>query len=192
MTMDVISIDRAGLPDALLDLAKSQSRVQHTRDDAYFTELLGQAIDDVERAGNTTLFERVIVLGVEDVTPPWWLTRCATWNTEAQHLALPFNNVTQLVVLASDGITDVSSEYDYTQTDLGGVGTTLLVLPTTAPVAGTIFTFTAGFTDPDKLAPSVRRAILRRCAALYENREAPLAIDDPTEAGAPLLWRPDV
>jgi uncharacterized phiE125 gp8 family phage protein len=192
MTMDVISIDRAGLPDGLLDLAKSQSRVQHTRDDAYFTELLGQAIDDIERAANTTLFERQVMLALEDVIlPVWWVDgTCAPDGS--QRLALPFNNVTALVVLAADGITDLSSEYDFTQTDLGGVGTTLLVLPATTPEAGTTFSFTAGFTDPARLAPSVRRAVLRRCAALYENREAPLAIDDPAEAGSALLWRPDL
>jgi hypothetical protein len=192
MTMDVVTVDRAGLPDGLLDLAKSQSRVQHARDDAYLTELLGQAIDDVERSANTTLFERVIVLGVEDVTPPWWRTDCAPCAPDAQHLALPFNNVTQLEVLAPDLVTDISADYAVTQTDLGGVGTAILVLPVTAPATGTVFTFTAGFTDPTKLSPSVRRAVLRRCAALYENREAPLAIDEALEAGAPLLWRPDL
>jgi len=106
-------------------------------------------------------------------------------------MKLPFNNVTTLVVLDADGL-DVSLDYEVFQTDPGGVGSCVLGAPAlVAAPAGGLFTFTAGCATADELSPSVRRAILRRAAALYEHREAPEGLAEPQEAGSVLLWRPD-
>jgi len=194
MSYTVESIDRTALPAAFLPLAKSQSRIPHDRDDAFLTEQIAQAIDDIERQTNSTFFERIIVLDPALAWAPWWSSDLAgvALPSDCVLVNLPFNNVTALVVLDTDGL-DISANYEVAQTDPGGVGACALVAPATAPApAANRFTFTAGCPDLDAMSPSVRRAILRRTAALYENREAPEGLAEPMEPGAPLLWRPDV
>jgi hypothetical protein len=189
---DLVTIDRTTLPEALVALAKSQSRITTTLDDAYVTELLGQAIDDVERLANSNLFDATYTATVDpQIWCPWWCPAPGfTWNTADQvAVTLPVNNVRSFTAVDADS-NDLSASYSITQTEPGGVGRTLLWGPLPQAGASTItFTFTCGVTDPADLVPSVRRGILRRFAALYENREAPLDITDPDSVG---LWRPAV
>lgn len=189
MSYTVTAIDRTALATALLNLAKAQMRVIFTRDDAYITDLLAQAIDDIERQANTTLFERTIELVPEGCWTPWWQADWPAPPSDSAYFALPFTNVSELVVTDATGA-DVSAGYAVQQVDPGGASAAVLVTPIPFPGTGTLFVFTAGVSDPTLLAPSVRRAILRRCAALYENREAPLTIAEPLDAGDPLVWRP--
>jgi hypothetical protein len=192
MSWNVDRIDRTTLPEALLPLAKSQSRVTATADDVYITELCAQALDDVERAANATFFDRTIS-GAWDVWVwcPWWRPPVGfTWNSaDAFFLTLPFNNVRSFMATDANA-NDVSSSYSVTQTEVGGVAAAVLSGPMpAAPGAPVTFSFECGVLAVDDLVPSVRRAVLRRCAALYENREAPL---DIAEADSVALWRPDV
>lgn len=183
------TIDRQALPAALLALAKAQARVDHDRDDLLLTEQLAQAIDDVERLTNATLFERVLSVDSRDlVTPPLWswaLSGSGNW------IGLPFNNVTALVATDADGL-DVSAGYRIRQADLGGVGTAWLQGPSVVATLPVVFTITAGLATPDAIAPALRRLILRRTAALYEYREAALPLSDSDLASEPSLWRPDL
>jgi uncharacterized phiE125 gp8 family phage protein len=182
------SIDRTTLPAAFLPLAKSQSRIEHDRDDALVTEHLAQAIDDVERLTNACIFERETELEGDQLGDPVlaWATPVArTW------LALPFNNVSALVVTDAIGV-DVSTSYRIKQRDLGGVGTAWLQGPDVAPAAPILFAFTAGMGTIDEIAPALRRLILRRAAALYEFREAALPLTADDLAREPALWRPDL
>lgn len=183
------TIDRTTLPAAFLELAKAQARVTHAEDDALITEQLAQAIDDVERLTNATIFERQMTL-----TPPelgldllaWAVSGSGNW------ISLPFNNVSALEVLDGAG-TDISAAYTIKQRDPGGTGTTWLQGPATAPTpAPATFTFTAGMKTTGGIAPALRRLILRRAAALYEFRESALPLTADDLAGEPGLWRPDV
>src|SRR6185295_5269520 len=184
----VESIDRDMLAAELLPLAKSHSRVEFDRDDAYITELLSQAIDDVERATNATLFERVITGTLAPPTWPW--PEIGYLSPTEAGVRLPFNNVQALTVLDAGGV-DISSLYRVVQDDPGGVGTTVLMAP--YPItSGGEFNILAGVHAATDLAPSIKRLVLRRCAALYENREAPLDIDESSGASGVLIWRPEV
>jgi hypothetical protein len=178
----------------MLTLAKAQSRVTHARDDAYITELLGQSIDDVERTANATVFDRTITQTADWLAPAYWIggapASCIPGWISAP---LPFNNVRTLTAVDADGV-DVSDAYVVRQADPGGVAPAYLEGPIVAApaAAGVVLTFAAGMVDPTKIAPALRRMILRRCAALYENREAPLTLAEPMDDGAPLVWRPSV
>lgn len=183
------TIDRATLPPLFLDLAKSQARIVTSDDDALITEQLAQAIDDVERLTNATIFERTFELTSDDLaSSPLW-----AWATPASPnwISLSFNNVSAFVATDADSV-DVSDQYRLRQRDPGGVGTSYLQGPATMPAAPITFAVTAGMKTLDTIAPALRRVILRRFAALYEYREAalPLTVNDLT--GEPSLWRPDL
>jgi len=194
VSFTVVSIDRTTLPAALLVLAKGQSRITNALEDDYVTELIAQAIDDTERASNATIFERVLqatndLLALQSLA--WWgfpFEYCAAFV----RVALPFNNVQSVTATDADSL-DVSAGYVVIQADPGGVSAAYLQAPTQAPGATPIaFEFVAGLPDVAKIAPSLRRAILRRFSALYENREATLTLAAPLEPGEAMVWRPDV
>ena len=194
MTWSLERIDRDTLPAALLVLAKAQSRVTHTRDDAYLLELVGQSIDDIERQTNATIFDRTLSALAGAFVPGYWSGPYPAGAVPGTlYTKLPFNNVRTLTATDEDD-TDLSLLYQVLSTDPGGVGTAVLVGPVwdAATAAGVVLAFEVGMTDPASIAPALRRAILRRCAALYENREAPLTLTEPDDATAPLLWRPAV
>jgi uncharacterized phiE125 gp8 family phage protein len=188
------NLDRDTLPPLMLDTAKAQSRIDHARDDALVTEYLAQAIDDVERLTNATLFQRTITLDTDEVWPalPAW-----AWGLMASdviRIALPFNNVSDLIATGTDSEgnpVDVTASFSLAQVEPGGVGTAFLVGPTDATSwTGVTFQFTAGLADPNAIAPSVRRVIYRRAAALYEYREAALPLTAAEAGGDPGVWRP--
>jgi uncharacterized phiE125 gp8 family phage protein len=187
--MPADTIDRTTLPAALVPLAKAQAKVEHARDDVLIAEHLAQAIDDVERVTNATLFERTITTDAVDLVG-WPLYAWATPGS-GNWIGLPFNNVSAFVATDADGL-DVSSGYRVRQADIGGVGTAWLQGPTTVATPPITFAITAGLKTPDAIAPALRRLILRRAAALYEYREAALPLSADDLADEPALWRPDL
>lgn len=185
----LVAVNRDALPALFLPLAKSQARIDHDRDDALVTEHLAQAIDDVERLTNATIFERTIgATSWEVAGAPLW-----AWAVPGSPnwISLTFNNVITFGAIDAAGV-DVTTLYTLRQADPGGVGTAWLQGPAAPPAQPVSFIIVAGARDLDGIAPALRRLILRRAAALYEYREAalPLSADDLT--GEPALWRPDV
>lgn len=185
--LQTTTIDLATLPAAFLPLAKSHARIDHDRDDSTATEYLAQAIDDVERLANVTIFDRTIEGTLDGLGMCYRPTDASArlWT------AMPFNNVRSFTATAPDA-TDVSPAWSLQQADPGGAATTWLGAPPATPWQGVAFSFKAGMASLATIAPSLRRLILRRFAALYEYREAalPLTIDDL--AGEPLVWRVEV
>lgn len=182
-------IDRATLPALLLPLAKSQARIEHDRDDALVTEFVAQAIDDVERITNATLFARTIVSTSPEVAgAPLW-----AWAVPGSPnwISLSFNNVQRFVALDANGV-DITADYTVRQADPGGVGTCWLQGPAAQPPQPVQFAILAGAETIDEIAPALRRLILRRAAALYEYREAALPLSSDDLASEPALWRPDL
>jgi hypothetical protein len=184
------TITRDVLPSLFLPLAKSQAHVDHDDDDAYLTELVAQAIDDVERITNATIFERTITAASTEVAVAalwsWAVPGSANW------ISLPFNNVRDFAATDAD-LVDVSAAYTLRQVDPGGVGTAWLQGAAAAPAALPItFDIVAGMHALEEIAPALRRLILRRTAALYEYREAALPLSADDLNGEPALWRPDL
>jgi len=185
----LVAVNRTALPALFLPLTKSQARIEHDRDDALVTEHIAQAIDDVERLTNATIFERTIAATSWEVAgAPLW-----AWAVPGSPnwISLTFNNVITFGAVDADGA-DVGALYLLRQADPGGVGTAWLQGPTAQPAQPVSFVIVAGARSLDDIAPALRRLVMRRAAALYEYREAALPLSTEDLVSEPSLWRPDL
>lgn len=191
--MRIITIDRATLAAELLDVAKANSRVEHTRDDDLISSMIAQAIDDIQRLANVYLF---------DTEAEWTgaeLARRCRYSPDTgfaypvgMRVALPFNNVQSVEATDAEG-TDVSASFSIEQGEPGGNSQAYLIGPNVyaGPWPGLLFLFRYGVESETELAPSVKAAILRRTSAYYENREANLTLALNEAPGEFLsIWRP--
>lgn len=184
MTLHQLSVDRAALPTAMLDLAKAHLRVRHDRDDTLVGVYIAQAIDEVERRCNINLNPAVFALDVYACVP----MPCIGWPAVAR-LALPVNNIASFTLEDAEGI-DQAGPYVIEQADLGGSAGAYLVGPV-VPAAAWAMTADVGIDDPDAMSPAVLAVVLRLVGGYYENREspAPLVVDEfAGELAA--VWRP--
>lgn len=180
-----LSVDRAALPAALLDIAKSHLRVRHDRDDLLIGQHLAMAIDQVERRCNINLNPAVFTIDPLAVTswPVGW------WPANTRYV-LPVNNVHDFTLLDGEGV-DQSDGYAIEQADLGGSASAYLVGAPLISGAGWALTLEVGVDDPDALTPAVLAAVLRLTGGYYENRESPSAVvvgDFLGELAS--VWRP--
>jgi hypothetical protein len=189
MRANLLSVDRAALPDALLDVAKDHLRVRHDRDDTLIRMYVAQAIDVVERKGSINL--NPSTFAIDPCALPGVAWPAQLWmpaGTMGVRLSLPVNNVEAFTVTDADGV-DQSDAYEVEQADLGGSAQAYLVGPTIA--AGWAMTADVGVDDPDKLAPAVLAVVLRLVGGYYETRESASDLTDDTFVDELVaVWRP--
>lgn len=193
--MRIISIDRTTLAADLLAVAKSNSRVEHDRDDALIETMIAQAIDDIQRLANVYLFDTEAEwTGAELSRLRSFCVATASAYPNAMRVSLPFNNVASVEVTDADGV-DQSAAFEIEQGEPGGNSQSYLIGPTlnVGPWPGLVFSFRYGVAAADEIAPSVKAAVIRRTSAYYENREATLALSLNEAPGEFLsIWRPTV
>jgi hypothetical protein len=191
MSIERVSVDRAVLPDALLDDIKAHVRVEFARDDALLRTYTAAAIGMVEAKCNVSLNPAEYVVTADELTESG-----SRWNFAGAsgRWTLPLNNVRDFTVVASTALDaeDLTTGFQLWGPDFGGNASSFLValgaqaLPTTA-----ILTLEVGLEDAADLAPGFFALIARLAGSMYENREASTALWASTfaeEMGA--LWRP--
>jgi uncharacterized phiE125 gp8 family phage protein len=191
--MNLLTVDRAALPAALLSLAKDHCRVRHTRDDALIRQYIAQAIDAIERRCSINLNPATFALDL--YVRAWPL--CATapaYVVPPMRWPLPVNNVLSFTLVDTNDV-DQSAPYTIEQADIGGSAAAYLVGPN-IPAAGWKMTLDVGIDVPaapalPAMAPAVQAAVLRLVGGYYETRESAVAlvIDEFIPELAP-VWRP--
>jgi uncharacterized phiE125 gp8 family phage protein len=154
-TIAPTGLDRAALPAALLELAKSHLRVDGTYDDVYIKDAIGRAI---------SWFERVTNVSVNPVTWIWHPWSTAFCLGVAQVPVSPVNTGFKVEY----GATDATADYELATMSMHGIG---LYAIEGAFVDGMKVTMPSGYADLAALDPGITDAILRYTAHLYENRE---------------------
>jgi uncharacterized phiE125 gp8 family phage protein len=182
--MNRTAIDRTTLPAAMVDMAKAEMRVRHSRDDALIAEDVQKAIDMVERRSNCKFFAATYEISAAGLFGYAW-----GGVAPMVRYPLPVNNVVSIASFV-DGTTDLAPGYKVESPDLGGNGQSYLVgMPLTSGAA--VLTVKVGFDDPADLAGSVKAAIYRIAAAYYEARESFAPIwDEMFAAELKAIWRP--
>jgi uncharacterized phiE125 gp8 family phage protein len=184
--MNQLSVDRATLPAAMLDLAKTHLRVSHARDDALITSYLAMALATVERRCSINLNEATFDIDLHHLE-----TTCCKPVPTHVRIALPVNNVDTFTVIDGGGA-DQSADYVVEQSDIDGTGTAYLVGPPITALDWTMLV-DVGMPDADTMSPDVLAVVLRIVAAYYENRESssPVFVDD-FASELLSIWRPTV
>ena len=189
MTIKRITVDTAALPAALLDLVKSQARVEYTRDDALITGHIAGAVGIAERKCNVSLDPAEYVVTADEL-------RCSPLpygGATRQSWRLPLNNVREVTVMASADVDadDLSADYEVWAPDPGGSASAYLVAVNGRAVPpAALLSLTVGVTTLPDLAPAFVSLIARLAASMYENREASSALWVDAFAGElASLWR---
>lgn len=159
------SIDREALPDELLDVAKTQMRVEFSRDDDYIKLCIARAIDFFERltemSVNPVTFDWVPVSGINiDGVPAYVLN----WQPAPSFTAVT-NDADK---------TDVTDQYAIFGDDNPDVYGIRWISPVAEPwpSATPLFEITAGYASADDLPPGILSFILEAASWYYEYREA--------------------
>lgn len=174
MALERKSIDRDTLSAALLPLAKSQMRVDFTRDDAYITSICSRAVD---------FFEKITELSVFPAEYDWTLTDLPivlpSWNRYAGSSPqtgwkVPVQPISAWVATdAADD--DVTADFTLWGQTTGDTFQQVFLGYTGTALAGQAyfgdFTISLQTGYDDLPPPSMQDAILRMAAWLYENRE---------------------
>jgi len=171
-----VSIDRATLPEEMLDLQKAQMRVAYDDDDDFITRVIQRAI---------ALFEKKSGLSVFLAEVEWIPDGHDSYS--AQGARCPRQPVSAWT--ANADAVDVSDSY--TLTGRTGVYFCPIAEQSSAPglewFPGVLVTMTVGYATVEDMDPGVLDVILRMGAHLYENRqsttdvnleEVPLFLDD--------------
>jgi hypothetical protein len=157
------SIDRDTLPEAMLDLAKMNMRVEFTRDDDYITLCVKRAIDFFERATGMTVF------GAQYD----WEPRIGVTANGQTLYALPFQPEPTFTVADAGGV-NISDQFSIVS--LGGSPDEYGArgfLSLNGPIDPTyVVKVTAGYDDPDEMPPGILSFVLEAASWYYEYREA--------------------
>lgn len=146
---EVISVDRAALPQAMLPMFKTHCRVSYTDDDQYLSLCLVRAIDLCERHWGSFVFGTVVL----------WTT-----SYRAQRRELPVAPV-QSFTASDEAGNDVTSDYRIKGEYLERVDG--------QPVpAGLSVTLHCGYDAYVDMPPSAIDVSFRIGGHLFENREA--------------------
>lgn len=157
-------IDREGLAEELLDLAKTHMRVEFTRDDDYIKLALRRAIDFFERITELNVFgsqwdwvpeQSVSVDGVS--------AYILTWQPAPSFKAFT-NDV------AATEVTDQFAIFGDPEPD--GFGMRWISPVVTPEPATPLFKITAGYADADSMPPGILSFVLEAASWFYEYREA--------------------
>jgi hypothetical protein len=181
-------IDYAALPEALLDLAKSQMRIEFDRDDAFIQIKLAQAID---------LFERTTETAVTGGTWSWVPVAGFTTGDGSFGYAIPFSPVPTIVKVMDANSVDQTARWVVRGPPIPNVyGVHALVALDGAPTSPITVTVNSGYADAETMPPGILNFVLEAAAWLYENREIAAM---PGVDGVPYLnqlltayWRPRV
>jgi len=183
--MNILTVDRFALPQALLTRTKAHMRVEYVRDDALILDYLSQGIAAIERRCNINLNPSVYDLDGYEL-------RLESCSPSLYRYRLPVNNVGEVIDVIQDGGANVAASYTITQSDQGGSGNSYLVGPQLSG-SGWALKVAAGVSDPVNLDAAVIACLYRIAAAYNEAREsnAPVFVDEFTSELVS-VWRPSV
>jgi hypothetical protein len=180
MSLAIQTVDRNALPDALLSMAKTHMRVDHSGDDDYIKGTIARAIARFQSVNGVTL---------NPTTAIW--TPAATEFSTAGSMP-PMRPVNAFAATAGDPPGDVTASYSIVLKWDDPYGIPIQILQGDA-ADGLSLTLELGFTD-ETIPIEVLDVVLLEAAHLYNHREI-LMPDQPYAApnnAASTWWMPRV